>query len=155
MTSESKIRVRPMTLTDLDSVIAIANGLPQAPKWPREAFLNALDAEAPVRRLALVAEAMSAEVIGLAVFSLAPPVAELETVAIASAAQRTGAGFELLKRAIEQLRAAGIAEVVLEVRASNAAAIGLYRKLGFLETGTRRNYYADPVEDAILMQAGI
>jgi len=144
-----------MTLADLERVIGIANGLPQAPKWPREAFLKALDVEASVRRLAFVAERASAEVIGLAVLSLTPPEAELETVAIASTAQRTGAGFELLKRAVEQLRALGIAEVVLEVRVSNTAAIGLYRKLGFRETGKRRSYYSDPIEDAILMQAEI
>ena len=38
---------------------------------------------------------------------------------------------------------------VLEVRVSNAAAIGLYRSLGFESLGTRRAYYQDG-EDALL-----
>ena len=42
-------------------------------------------------------------------------------------------------------------EVILEARASNRAALGLYCSLGFKETGRRLRYYADPIEDAILM----
>jgi len=43
--------------------------------------------------------------------------------------------------------------VVLEVRVSNTAAIGLYRQLGFTDIGLRRDYYSakDGREDAMLM----
>jgi ribosomal-protein-alanine N-acetyltransferase len=43
--------------------------------------------------------------------------------------------------------------MVLEVRASNEAAISLYRKMGFSDIGLRRDYYPaeDGREDAILM----
>jgi ribosomal-protein-alanine N-acetyltransferase len=51
-----------------------------------------------------------------------------------------------------ELALAGILEIILEVRASNAAALGLYRLLGFAETGRRPRYYHDPVEDAVLMR---
>jgi ribosomal-protein-alanine N-acetyltransferase len=40
---------------------------------------------------------------------------------------------------------------MLEVRASNQAALGFYRGQGFRETGRRPRYYADPEEDAVLM----
>ena len=36
-------------------------------------------------------------------------------------------------------------------RASNAAAIALYEKYGFEPVGTRRGFYRQPVEDALLM----
>ena len=39
----------------------------------------------------------------------------------------------------------------LEVRVSNGTAIGLYRRLGFVETGIRRGYYTDNREDALIM----
>jgi [ribosomal protein S18]-alanine N-acetyltransferase len=39
----------------------------------------------------------------------------------------------------------------LEVRASNQAAFELYRKLGFSQIGLRKDYYHNPVEDAIVM----
>ena len=41
--------------------------------------------------------------------------------------------------------------MTLEVRSSNQPAINLYKKLGFTEAGTRKNFYAKPVEDAIIM----
>lgn len=44
-----------------------------------------------------------------------------------------------------------LAFLTLEVRASNAPAIALYRKHGFQTVGQRRNYYQKPDEDALLM----
>ena len=44
-----------------------------------------------------------------------------------------------------------VTEFTLEVRQSNLAAIGLYKKLGFKIDGVRKNYYAKPKEDAVLM----
>jgi ribosomal protein S18 acetylase RimI-like enzyme len=41
--------------------------------------------------------------------------------------------------------------ILLEVRPSNVAGRGFYAASGFVETGRRRAYYADPVEDAVLM----
>jgi ribosomal-protein-alanine N-acetyltransferase len=43
-------------------------------------------------------------------------------------------------------------EVILEARASNQPALRLYRALGFVETGRRPRYYADPIEDAVLLR---
>lgn len=43
------------------------------------------------------------------------------------------------------------AQYTLEVRVSNAAAIELYGRLGFLSAGVRRRYYSDNAEDALIM----
>lgn len=40
--------------------------------------------------------------------------------------------------------------LTLEVRASNTAARSLYQAMGFVEAGTRKNYYTDPAEDGII-----
>jgi ribosomal-protein-alanine N-acetyltransferase len=45
-----------------------------------------------------------------------------------------------------------VREVLLEVRRSNVAAQGFYRSVGFVEEGRRPGYYADPIEDAVLMR---
>ena len=45
----------------------------------------------------------------------------------------------------------GIRLVHLEVREGNQTARRLYERLGFKEDGLRRNYYEDPVENAVLM----
>ena len=44
-----------------------------------------------------------------------------------------------------------VSRAVLEVRASNEPAQRLYRQLGFVSISTRRRYYTNPVEDALLM----
>ncbi len=46
----------------------------------------------------------------------------------------------------------GIRKIFLEVRESNAAALVLYKNLGFEITGRRPNYYRDPTESALLLQ---
>ena len=92
------------------------------------------------------------EVAGFAVASLLPPEAELETIAVVATAQRHGLARRLFAELAAQFGAAQITEVFLEVRASNQPALGLYRGLGFAETGRRARYYHDPVEDAVLMR---
>ena len=45
----------------------------------------------------------------------------------------------------------GARRATLEVRRSNLTALGLYERLGFAIAGTRKNYYANPVEDALIL----
>lgn len=146
------VQVRPMTEADLDQVIEIERSLPEAPHWPRSAYLTAIDPQASPPRIALVAEeTCSGVIVGFAAASLLPPQGELETIAIASNLQRRGLARRLFTPLAEELRAAGVSEIILEVRASNQPALGLYRSLGFLESGRRPRYYVDPVEDALLL----
>ena len=42
--------------------------------------------------------------------------------------------------------------LTLEVRVSNAPAIALYEKLGFVQVGRRPNYYRSPKEDALILK---
>ncbi|MDR2771031.1 MAG: ribosomal protein S18-alanine N-acetyltransferase, partial [Clostridiales Family XIII bacterium] len=63
-----------------------------------------------------------------------------------------GVGSAVLAALLERMRrGAGLTDFTLEVRASNAAAMRLYGKAGFLEEGRRKNYYTEPLEDAIIM----
>jgi ribosomal-protein-alanine N-acetyltransferase len=57
----------------------------------------------------------------------------------------------LCRAGIEWSRDVGGSQIELEVRASNRAALCLYKAEGFAVQGTRRGYYKAPVEDAILM----
>ena len=82
----------------------------------------------------------------------------LEAVANPAAApeyRRQGIASKLLAYWFQTTSSQGVSRLLLEVRAGNAAAIGLYRKYGFIETGRRKNYYPLPeggYEDAILME---
>jgi ribosomal-protein-alanine N-acetyltransferase len=149
----TEVRIRRMTPADLDRVMELALSLEQAPHWPRSAYAAALDPEATLRRIALIAETpLSCTIQGFAVASLLPPQAELETIAVAVEWQRRGVARQILIAMTEELRTAMITEVMLEVRASNSAALAFYRALGFDVAGRRSRYYADPIEDAVLME---
>ena len=148
--------IRRMTAADLDRVIEIADRLKDAPHWPRSAYRDAVDAETAPARIALVAEdPVTSALAGFAVASLLPPQAELEIIAVASQFQRRGLAQQLFAGLAAELRANQVTEVILEVRASNQPALGLYRKLGFVGTGYRPAYYPDPQEDAVLMRLGL
>jgi ribosomal-protein-alanine N-acetyltransferase len=75
---------------------------------------------------------------------------ELENIVVSPAEQRRGIGTELLAALIARSRKTGSTAVFLEVRASNAGARALYEKVGFQETGWRKSYYQNPLEDAVL-----
>lgn len=75
----------------------------------------------------------------------------ISNVAVAPEARRQGIGRDLIKELMARAAALDLAFVTLEVRCSNAAAIALYEKQGFLPVGKRKNYYDFPREDAILM----
>ena len=64
--------------------------------------------------------------------------------------RRRGIGSQLLKELIAIARERKLQTIFLEVRESNVAARALYCKFGFEESGRRKNYYANPTEDAVL-----
>jgi ribosomal-protein-alanine acetyltransferase len=91
-------------------------------------------------------------VVGFAIVAVVAGEAELETIAVAPDGQGRGVGGLLLRVLVDELKAAQVRELHLEVRASNQMALGFYRKHGFEEAGRRPRYYADPEEDAVLMR---
>ena len=92
--------------------------------------------------------------LGFAIFRRAADEGELLQIAVDKAARRRGAADMLMSETLDRARGAGVDRAYLEVRKSNDAAIGLYIKHGFTFSGVRRNYYADPVEDAAVMKLG-
>ena len=76
---------------------------------------------------------------------------EILDLAIHPNYRRHGHGFFLLKTFVQNLCQSAVQKIFLEVRESNAAALALYRKLGFQISGRRPNYYRKPEENALLM----
>jgi [ribosomal protein S18]-alanine N-acetyltransferase len=150
--SAAAVAIRQMRAADIDQVMAIADSLKDAPHWPASAYMAALDQSGTPRRMALVAANEPAGgIVGFAVASLLPPQAELESIAVRLDAQRQGIGSQLLRALTGELKAAGINEFLLEVRASNHAGLAFYQSHGWQRAGVRPRYYADPEEDAVLM----
>jgi len=65
--------------------------------------------------------------------------------------QSMGWGEFLLKKSMRQMIDTGVKHFYLDVRMSNTKARNLYEKFGFQPLGTRKNYYSNPEEDAIVM----
>lgn len=77
---------------------------------------------------------------------------ELTNIGLRKAYRNQGFGSLLLKSFLGRCLAAGASFVILEVRNSNSSAIAFYEKFGFVQTGRRRGFYSDPLEDALTMR---
>ena len=133
-----------MTEEDLDSVMVIESLCFRSP-WSRRGF------EAEFQKqfgIALV----FAEQDGIAGYVVAWRIEDelhIANLAVHPARRRAGIGEMLIRHVLEA--EPEVSWIGLEVRASNASARALYRKLGFHEAGVRKGYYADEGEDAVLM----
>ena len=76
---------------------------------------------------------------------------ELHNIAVAPEIRGKGLSRLLMDALVDSAKRNGVERVMLEVRASNEAAIALYTKYGFEKVGLRPGYYRNPTENAILM----
>ncbi|HUV37549.1 MAG TPA: ribosomal protein S18-alanine N-acetyltransferase [Patescibacteria group bacterium] len=102
----------------------------------------------------LVTEAVG-KVVGYAVSWLAFDEIHLLSIAVAPSERRRGYAGGLLDEVIRRGVKMGASTVILEVRMGNTAAQEFYAGHGFTVIGTRRRYYADTGEDAIVMERDI
>lgn len=96
-----------------------------------------------------------ASAIAFAVLRRAADEASIVHLAVTPDRRRGGVGRELLRRVETVARSTGARALWLEVRASNAAARGLYERSGFEITQTRPGFYRSPVEAAVLMRRAL
>ena len=78
--------------------------------------------------------------------------ADMMNIAVSPAYRRRGIGERLVIELVQMLDAAQAYSLTLEVRVSNAPAIALYEKLGFVQVGRRPGYYRNPKEDAYILR---
>ena len=140
------VEIREMTFDDIDEVVRIEKENFSVP-WDENGFFSFMIREGTVCRCAL----QEGRVIGYGGMVTAADEADITNVSVSEKCRRSGAGTAIVEKLFERGREMGIRKVFLEVRKSNAAAIGLYKKLGFEELGVRKNYYEAPVEDAVTM----
>lgn len=82
----------------------------------------------------------------------AAPDSDVLDITVDTGMRNQGVGRALFEDMFERAGKMGVHTYYLEVRVGNAPARHLYEKLGFKEIGYRKNYYQDPVEDAVVMQ---
>jgi ribosomal-protein-alanine N-acetyltransferase len=88
---------------------------------------------------------------GYIIYHVVPDEAVIVNFAIAPEFWQQGLGAQLLEHTLNIMQESGISAVYLDVRRSNLAALVLYAKYGFRTLGERKNYYSEPVEDALVM----
>lgn len=137
--------IRPMTADDLPAVAAI-DALSNPLAWSEESLAEELVRQTS-RYLVLEVDGFVQGFIGI---WLMVGEAHVTMVAVHPSLRGQGMGEALLIAGIRVARAEHQEVVTLEVRRSNDAAIGLYRKYGFVEVGMRRAYYDDNREDALI-----
>lgn len=76
---------------------------------------------------------------------------DITNIAVEASQRGKGVGTALLRFLMEEGKKMGITAYTLEVRVSNAPAIHVYEKLGFVSEGVRRGFYEHPKEDALIM----
>jgi len=137
-----------MTEADLDEVVAIDVAAFSEPKEVREKSLRE-ELARPWGRLR-VARGEGGRVLGYLLFWHVTDELHVINVAVAPAERRKGIGRALVGELLSYARANAVAKILLEVRASNAAAIALYESAGFTRFNVRPRYYGTD-EDAVEM----
>jgi ribosomal-protein-alanine N-acetyltransferase len=136
-----------MEARDIDAVHRIETASFSIP-WSRDAFLTEVTQNACARYLVL---ALDGEPAAYAGTWFVLDEAHITNIAVRPDVRGRGLG-ELITRALIQLAAdSGMTWMTLECRKGNLTAQGLYRKLGFIDVGLRKRYYADTGEDALVM----
>lgn len=142
--------VRALGPADGDALVAcVAEVLPRT--WSGDA----IQAELAREDARIFGAEVEGALAGFAMLRLGVDEAELLLIGVRAAARRRGLAAELWRVASSALAREGVGAVFLEVRASNAPARAFYARAGFAEVGRRRDYYAAPVEDALVLSRTI
>ena len=150
--NESWDIVRIVDEGSLDVLVEINNQSFTHP-WTRRMFLEEL--KQPEKSYLLAAVTTNGVIAGYcSVWSIVDHL-QINSVAVCLKYRGRGVGLALLKTVVGLGAQLGAANILLEVRRSNAAARALYRRLAFRETGQRDAYYSQPVEDAVILSRSL
>jgi len=134
--------------TDLEGVLEVEAESFSNP-WTRDMYSWELQNRSVCH--IFVVRTAACRVAGFCAFWLVFDEVHINNVAMRPQFRAQGIGTALLQRVLAEARQLGARRATLEVRASNERARRLYERLGFYVAGVRRNYYTEPVEDAVIL----
>ena len=144
--------IRRMTAEDIPAVVEIEKQCFSLP-WSAKSFEDSISREDTI--FLVCEEGVDATVAGYIGLYVSFDEASVTNVAVSPSFRKKGCGDALVAAAKAEAKEAGAESIFLEVRASNEAALSLYKKQGFENLGIRKKFYEHPVEDAIIMKVGI
>lgn len=145
-----EMRFAMMQASDIEQVVSIENDAFPFP-WTRGNFLDSLASGYP----AWVMRAHDGRLAGYFLLMNAVDELHILNITVRPDLQGSGLGRVLLNKVVFLARAENMQSVLLEVRPSNQRALDVYRHVGFVQIGVRKNYYpagAAAREDAIVMR---
>ena len=134
----------------MESILAIQSASPEVAQWTMWDYNRVAQGE-----MAGWVAAPNGEVFGFLVARRIGSDIEILNFAVQPDFRRSGVGGTLLQRALAWGAELNAERALLEVRASNYAALQFYERRGFAVTGRRARYYNAPVEDALVLTAEI
>lgn len=141
------IRICDAEIKHLENIESIEKECFSIP-WTQEQLLSQFPDD---RHIFIVAEDESGEAVGYVGLMYILDEGYISNVAVTAKARRQGIGDMLLDELEIRANEHKLAFMTLEVRESNAPAIKLYSKHGYVPVGLRKNYYDLPRENAVLM----
>lgn len=140
------IIIRPLRASDIEPLAAIESDAFSMP-WSAQDFADLLKYD---YCLYLVAE-VDGTVVGCLGMRDICHEGNIDNVVVAREYRGQGIAQQMLEELFKKGTERGVEAYTLEVRASNAAAIHIYEKAGFVSEGVRPNFYEKPAEDALIM----
>jgi ribosomal-protein-alanine N-acetyltransferase len=145
------VRFRAMTPMDVPGVGAVERASYAFP-WSEGIFRDCLR----VGYLCRVAEC-EGEIVAYGIVAMGAGEAHVLNLCVGPRMRGRGVGRQMLALLLERSTQAGMQDVFLEVRPSNAHAITLYKSVGFVEVGRRKDYYqaVQGREDALVLKLSL
>ena len=141
------MRIEPMTAAHVSQVAALEKICFSDP-WSEKSVASELQNDLSLWLVALDGDTVAGYVGSQTVLGET----DMMNVAVHPDYRRRGIAEALVTALVVELKNRGSHCLTLEVRSSNAPARALYEKLGFAHIGTRKNYYRNPKEDALILR---
>lgn len=143
---DEKLSIEPFRPEDLDAIMEIEDSSFTAP-WSRKSYEELW----PQESIDFWVARQGGKLVGYYLVQTSGLEQELHTFAVDPDRRGRGIGRSMMKHMLERARGRGVEYIYLQVRPSNQEAKELYKSLGFVGIGMRRNYYRDNFEDALVM----
>ena len=147
------VKIREAISADISSILELDQRSAGLAHWTPQEYIRVVANKAS--HSVLVAESGNGTLIGFLAGRRIGDEWDLENIVVEASRQKQGVAGRLLSAFIDLVGRERAKSIHLEVRFSNVAAIALYSKFGFAQNGSRKSYYSDPAEDAILFSLSL
>ncbi|HEM4990542.1 TPA: ribosomal protein S18-alanine N-acetyltransferase [Streptococcus suis] len=126
-----------------EAVLAVMQSVYEQSPWTLEQIASSMASQDEDYYLAYEGQ----ELVGFLAVQMVLDEMEILQIAVKTDFQRLGIASQLMAAVMDWK-----GDIFLEVRESNSAAQALYTRQHFTKIGKRKDYYRNPVEDAVMMK---